>query len=139
MKMKEKEMELIRILMNEKRGEQMVVLKEKEGKRTLPIIIGIPEASAIKLKISGIRTPRPMTHDLLKNTIEQLGASLKKVIIDRLQENTFYAKLVLQDGKSKEIVVDARPSDSIAVALRAGCPIFASEDLLNQVGTMESL
>ena len=138
MKMKEKEMELIRILMNEKRGEQMVVLKEKEGKRTLPIIIGIPEASAIKLKISGIRTPRPMTHDLLKNTIEQLGASLKKVIIDRLQENTFYAKLVLQDGKSKEIVVDARPSDSIAVALRAGCPIFASEDLLNQVGTMET-
>ncbi len=136
--MKMKEMELIRILMNEKRGEQMVVLKEKEGKRTLPIIIGIPEASAIKLKISGIRTPRPMTHDLLKNTIEQLGASLKKVIIDRLQENTFYAKLVLQDGKSKEIVVDARPSDSIAVALRASCPIFASEDLLNQVGTMET-
>ena len=133
-----KEMELIRILMNEKRGEQMVVLKEKEGKRTLPIIIGIPEASAIKLKISGIRTPRPMTHDLLKNTIEQLGASLKKVIIDRLQENTFYAKLVLQDGKSKEILVDARPSDSIAVALRASCPIFASEDLLNQVGTMET-
>ncbi len=136
--MQEKEMELIRILMNERRGEQMVVLKEKEGKRTLPIIIGIPEASAIKLKISGINTPRPMTHDLLKNTIEQLGASLERVIIDRLQENTFYAKLVLQDGKNKEIVVDARPSDSIAVALRAGCPIFASEDLLNQVGTVES-
>ena len=76
------EMELIRILMNEKRGEQMVVLKEKKGKRTLPIIIGITEASAIKLKISGIQPPRPMTHDLLKNTIEQLGATLKKVIIE---------------------------------------------------------
>ena len=136
--MKIKEMELIRILMNERRGEQMVVLKEKEGKRTLPIIIGIPEASAIKLKISGIHTPRPMTHDLLKNIIEQLGARLNKVIIDRLQENTFYAKLVLQDGKSKETIVDARPSDSIALALRVGCPIFASEDLLNQIGTLES-
>ena len=132
------EMELIRILMNEKRGEQMVVLKEKQGKRTLPIIIGIPEASAIKLKVSGIQPPRPMTHDLLNSTIERLGASLKKVIIDKLQENTFYAKLVLNDGNAKEIVVDARPSDSIALALRANCPIFASEGLLNQVGTLES-
>ncbi len=131
------EMELIRILMNETRGEQMVVLKEKGGKRTLPIIIGIPEASAIKLKISGIRTPRPMTHDLLKNIIEQLGATLKEVIIDRLQENTFYAKLVLNGTKDKTVVVDARPSDSIALALRAGCPIFATENLLNQVGTLD--
>ena len=131
------EMELIRILMNERRGEQMVVLKEKEGKRTLPIIIGIPEASAIKLKISGIQPPRPMTHDLLKSTIEQLGASLKKVIIDKLQGNTFYAKLVLNNTDNKEIVVDARPSDSIALALRAKCPIFSSEDLLNQVGARE--
>ena len=130
------EMELIRILMNETRGEQMVVLKEKGGKRTLPIIIGIPEASAIKLKISGIRTPRPMTHDLLKNIIEQLGATLKEVIIDRLQENTFYAKLVLNGTKDKAVVVDARPSDSIALALRAGCPIFTTENLLNQVGTL---
>ena len=130
------EMELIRILMNETRGEQMVVLKEKGGKRTLPIIIGIPEASAIKLKISGICTPRPMTHDLLKNIIEQLGATLKEVIIDRLQENTFYAKLVLNGTKDKTVVVDARPSDSIALALRAGCPIFATENLLNQVGTL---
>ena len=131
------EMELIRILMNEKRGEQMVVLREKAGKRTLPIIIGIPEASAIKLKISGIHTPRPMTHDLLKNTIEQLGATLKEVIIDRLQENTFYAKLVLNGARDKAVVVDARPSDSIALALRAGCPIFTTESLLSQVGTLD--
>ncbi|MBL7085085.1 MAG: bifunctional nuclease family protein [Candidatus Omnitrophica bacterium] len=131
------EMELIRILMNERRGEQMVVLREKKGKRTLPIIIGIPEASAIKLKVSGIRTPRPMTHDLLKNIIEQLGATLKRVIIDKLQENTFYAKLVLSDGNDKETVIDARPSDSIALALRARCPIFTSKDLLDQIGTLE--
>lgn len=132
------EMELIRILMNERRGEQMVVLKEKAGKRTLPIIIGIPEASAIKLKISGIQPPRPMTHDLLKNIIEQLGATLKEVIIDRLQENTFYAKLILDNHNGEAVVVDARPSDSIALALRVGCPIFTTEDLLNQIGTLES-
>ena len=131
------QMELVRIVMNERRGEQMVVLKEKEGKRTLPIIIGIPEASAIKLKISGIQPPRPMTHDLLKNMVEQLGATLKKVIIDRLQENTFYAKLVLNNTQGREVIVDARPSDSIALALRADCPIFATENLLNQVGALE--
>ncbi len=133
------EMELIRILMNEKRGEQMVVLKEKKGKRTLPIIIGIPEASAIKLRISGIRPPRPMTHDLLKNMIEQLGATLEKIVIDKLRENTFYAKLLLSNGKGREVVVDARPSDSIALALRANCPIFASEELLDQVSASENL
>jgi bifunctional DNase/RNase len=131
------EMELFRILMNEKRGEQMVVLREKKGKRTLPIIIGIPEASAIKLKISGIQTPRPMTHDLLKSVIEQLGASLKKVVIDKLQSNTFYAKLILNGIKGRDIIVDARPSDSIALALRTDCPIFASKELLNQVGATE--
>ncbi len=131
------QMELVRIVMNERRGEQMVVLKEKEGKRTLPIIIGIPEASAIKLKISRIQPPRPMTHDLLKNTIEQLGATLKKVIIDRLRENTFYAKLVLNDTQGREVIVDARPSDSIALALRTDCPIFTTENLLNQVGALE--
>ena len=132
------EMELVRILMNDRRGEQMVVLKEKEGKRTLPIVIGIPEASAIKLRISGIQPPRPMTHDLLKNTIEQLGATLDRVIIDKLKENTFFAKLILNDGNGKKIEVDARPSDSIALALRAARPIFASEDLLKQVGALES-
>lgn len=133
------EMELIRIVMNEKKGEQMVVLKEKQGKRTLPIVIGIPEASAIKLKISGIRTPRPMTHDLLKNMIEQLGGRLEKVIIDKLEQGTFFAKLVLRNGKGKDIIVDARPSDSIALALRMDCSIFAAEELLEQVRTSENL
>jgi hypothetical protein len=131
------EMELIRILMNERRGEQMVVLKERKGNRTIPIIIGIPEASAIKLKISGIQPPRPMTHDLLKNIIEHLGATLKRVVICRLQKNTFYANLVLDNSNGKEIMIDARPSDSIALALRANCPIFATEELIDQVGTQE--
>ena len=117
----------------------MVVLKEKQGKRTLPIVIGILEASAIKLKISRIHTPRPMTHDLLKNIIDELGANLERVVIDRLQQNTFYAKLILHNDNGKTFVVDARPSDSIALALRASCPIFVSEELLNQVGASENL
>ena len=78
-----------------------------------------------------------MTHDLLKNVIENLGAKLQRVVIDRLQENTFYAKLILNGTKAKEIVVDARPSDSIALALRAGCAIFATKQLLDQVGTQD--
>lgn len=126
-------MELVRILMNEKCGEQMVVLKEKSGTRTLPIIIGIPEASAIKLKISGIQPPRPMTHDLLLDIIQKLEATLTKVIVDKLQENTFYATLVLSNGNGSEINIDARPSDGIALAVRAKCPIFAAEEVLNQI------
>jgi hypothetical protein len=132
-----KEVELIRILMNERRGDQMIVLREKGGKRTLPIIIGIAEASAIKLKISGIRPPRPMTHDLLKNTIESLGARVKKVIIDKLENNTFYAKIVLDYKDHKPVSIDARPSDSIALALRAEAPIFITESILSQVSKIE--
>lgn len=131
------EMELIRILMNEKRGEQMVVLKEKQGSLSLPIIVGIPEASAIKLQISGITPPRPMTHDLLKDTIEQLGATVEKVVINKIHKNTFYATLVLENSQKQQVNIDARPSDSIALALRAGCPIFASKELLDQAGVVE--
>ncbi len=127
------EMKLIRIVMNEKRGEQVVVLREKDGRKTIPIVIGIPEASAIKIKIADIRPPRPLTHDLLKNTIEQLGARLEKVVIDKIKKNTFYAKLFLKTDH-KLTTVDARPSDSIALALRAKAPIFVSREVLNQAG-----
>ncbi len=131
------EMELIRILMNERRGEQMVVLKEKNGKRTLPIVIGIPEASAIKIKISGVKPPRPMTHDLLKDIIEGLGAKLKSILIEKIESNTFFAKLNISDAKGRDIAIDARPSDSIALALRVGCSIFASEELLDQLAAID--
>ena len=127
------EMKLIRIVMNETRGEQVVVLKEKEGQRTIPIVIGIPEASAIKIKIADIKPPRPLTHDLLKNTIERLGARLEKVVIDKIAGNTFYAKLILKTDH-KLTTVDARPSDSIALALRAKAPIFVSREVLDQAG-----
>ncbi|MCM8757771.1 MAG: bifunctional nuclease family protein [Candidatus Omnitrophica bacterium] len=125
------EMELNKIVIDEKRHDQLIILREKNGKRLLPIVIGLNEASAIKLKISGFKPPRPLTHDLLHDTIKNLDAVLEKVVIDKLEENTFHAKLILkQDGKTK--IVDARPSDSIALAVRAGAPIFVEEEVLNK-------
>jgi hypothetical protein len=131
------EMELNRIIIDEKRGEQVVVLKEKKGNRRLPIIIGISEASAIKIKVSGIKLPRPLTHDLLNETINHLGGNLEKVVIDNLEANTFYAKLILKTAKGEIKVIDARPSDSIALALRAQAPIFVDKDVLGRVGVLE--
>ena len=127
------EMEVSKIRIDERRGEQVVVLKERGGNRFLPIIIGISEVTAIKMKISGIQPPRPLTHDLLKDTIAQLGATLQRIIITKLEFNTFFAQLTLQSKEGTLYEVDARPSDSIAVALRADAPIFVSEDVLKQV------
>ncbi len=133
------QMEVSKIRIDERRGEQVVVLKERGGNRLLPIIIGISEVSAIKMRISGIQPPRPLTHDLLQDTITQLGATLSRIVITKLEFNTFYAKLVLaaKDGAVSE--VDARPSDSIAVALRADAPIFVAEEVLNQVASSYGL
>ena len=133
------QMEVSKIRIDERRGEQVVVLKERGGNRFLPIIIGISEVTAIKMKISGIQPPRPLTHDLLKDTISQLGATLDRIVITKLEFNTFFAKLILKtpDGQLRE--VDARPSDSIAVALRSEAPIFVAEDVLNQVASSYGL
>ena len=133
------EMEVSKIRIDERRGEQVIVLKERTGNRLLPIIIGISEVTAIKMKISGIQPPRPLTHDLLRNTINQLGATLTRIVISKLEFNTFFAKLILQtrDGHTEEI--DARPSDSIALALRADAPIFVADEVLNQVASSYGL
>ena len=133
------QMEVSKIRIDERRGEQVVVLKERDGNRLLPIIIGISEVTAIKMKISGIQPPRPLTHDLLQSTIAQLGATLQRVVITKLEFNTFFAKLILQTKEGALHEVDARPSDSIAVALRADAPIFVSEEVLNQVASSYGL
>jgi len=126
------EMELNKIVIDEKRHDQLIVLKEKDGNRILPIVIGLAEASAIKLKISGFNPPRPLTHDLLHSTIQNLEANIEKIIIDKLEDNTFHAKIVLktQDGLTK--IIDARPSDSIALAVRAHTPIFVEDEIIKQ-------
>ena len=126
------EMELNKIVINEKRHDQLIVLKEKNGERILPIVIGLNEASAIKLKISGFNPPRPLTHDLLHAAIENLEANIDKIIIDKFEENTFHAKLVIKTKSGESKVIDARPSDSIALAVRAHAPIFVEEEVIKQ-------
>jgi len=131
------EMILAKIKIDERRSEQIIVLKEKEGNRFLPVVIGISEVHAIKLKLSGIELPRPLTHDLLLSSIQKLGGVVKRVVIDNLENNTFYAKLILHSASGEELAIDARPSDSIAVALRANAPIFVLEKVLEEAGLSE--
>ncbi len=131
------EMTLSRIVIDEKRDGQLIVLKEKNGERFLQIVIGLHEAAAIKLKLSGFQPPRPLTHDLLFSTITNLDAQLEKIVIDRLEENTFFAKLVLRSGNGHVKTVDARPSDSIALAVRAHVPIFVEENIVRDVEELD--
>ncbi len=127
------EMQLIRIVIHETGDEQVIVLREKNGERSFPIVIGIFEAAAIDRKIKKIRTPRPMTHDLLENVIRGMGATLERIVVTELRESTFFAKLVLKaNGKVAEI--DSRPSDAIALATQWGAPIFVAEEVLEAVG-----
>jgi bifunctional DNase/RNase len=118
-------------------GAYAILLKEMEGKKRLPIIIGAFEAQAIALEIEGIKPPRPLTHDLLKQLTDSLGASVVEVIIDELRENTFYAKIILEvSGFSQEI--DARPSDAIALAVRTQAPIYVSSAVLEAAAYVPS-
>jgi len=126
------EVELNKIIIDEKRAEQLILLKEKRGERILPIVIGIAEASSIRLKLSGFNPPRPLTHDLLKSVFESLGAELERVVIDDLNDGTFYAKLHFKNKDGQEVIVDARPSDSIALAVRTGSSIFVEEEVLDK-------
>lgn len=131
------EMELTKIVIDEKRHDQLIVLKEKGGSRLLPIVIGLAEASAIKLKISGFVPPRPLTHDLFYSTIENLDAAIERVVIYKLEENTFHAQLVLKTSTGQTKSIDARPSDSIALAVRARAPIFVEEEVIRQSEALE--
>lgn len=112
-------------------GAYALILREVNGTRNLPIIIGAFEAQAIAMELEGIKPPRPLTHDLTKNLIEALGATLVEIIIDELRDNTFYAKLIL-DVSSITQEIDARPSDAIALSVRFRCPIFASESVMRE-------
>ena len=108
----------------------VVLLKEKNGERVLPIWIGPSEASAIAMEISGVKFKRPLTHDLFKQVLLDLGVILESVFISELKDNTYYARIYLKHG-GKSIELDARPSDSIALALRMKAPIHTTEELLD--------
>lgn len=132
------QVELSKIIIDEKRQDQVIVLKEKEGMRQFPIVIGFLEASSIKMKLSGIEPPRPMTHDLLVSTIGGLEAKFERLIIDKLVNNTFHAKLELVAADSKKVLVDARPSDGIALAVRMNAAIFVEEEVLKKAAIFNS-
>ena len=128
------QMELSRIIISEINDQQVIYLKEVDGDRTFPILIGIFEATSIDRRVKQYQSPRPLTHDLLVSIVDGLGAELQDVVISELKEHTYYAKLrVRQNGELVEI--DARPSDAIAVAVTCDpqLPIYVSEEVLNDV------
>ena len=111
-------------------GAYALLLREIYGKRRLPIIIGQFEAQAIALELEGIKPPRPLTHDLLKSLVDNIGVTVNEVIIDELRDNTFFSKIVI-DVATIENRIDARPSDAIALAVRTSAPIFVAESVMN--------
>ena len=128
------QMQLSRIIISEINDQQVIYLKEVDGDRMFPILIGIFEATSIDRRVKDYRAPRPLTHDLLVNVVEELGAELDSVVISDLREHTYYANLRIRlDGQLVE--VDARPSDAIAVAVTCDppLPIYVNEDVLEEV------
>lgn len=128
-------MMLQRIILRDKSDRQWIYLKEHDGKRGFPILIGTPEALEIHRVATASPTERPLTHALAHGLIEALGAELERVDIVDLRDNTFYAQLVLRNAAGELAMVDARPSDALALGLRAGCPIRVAESVLEQVRT----
>jgi len=112
---------------------RVVVLKEKERERYLAIVIGGPEADAIAIKLQEREAPRPLTHDLLKNAIETVGAKVVRIVVNDLVDQVYYAKIIVQTNGS-EVEIDSRPSDAIALAVRASAPIFVAEAVLDAAG-----
>ena len=116
-------------------NECIIFLEELQGKRLLPIWIGITEGQAIAIRFSGIVLPRPLTHDLLLAAIQQLGYEVKKIVVSDIKENTFYARVYASNGKTT-VQLDSRPSDAIAIAVRAGCPILVHESVFERCQTL---
>jgi len=115
----------------------IVILRDRDNQRALPIWVGPVEANAIALQIENVAPPRPMTHDLLRNLLEELGATLQRVVISDLQDSTFYAYLQLERG-GEVIFVDARPSDALALSLRTRAPVFVEERVLDRARSTEA-
>ncbi len=114
----------------------IIILRDQEGQRVLPIWVGVFEANAIALQIENIATPRPMTHDLLRNVITDLKAQVRKIVVSDLKENTFYA-LIYLTVNGDTVAVDARPSDAIALALRVRAPIFVEDAVIDSAKSLD--
>jgi len=127
------QVELKRIIITETSDQQVIYLKEVGGERAFPIVIGSTEAIAIDRRLKGMATPRPQTHELLSAVIEKLDGVLERILINDLQDHTFFARLVIrQNGKMVE--VDSRPSDAIALGVAHNVPIFVAEHVMDEVG-----
>ncbi|MFT3789358.1 MAG: bifunctional nuclease family protein [Tepidisphaeraceae bacterium] len=124
--------ELNKIIISEMQDSQIIVLKEIDGERKFPIVIGSGEASAIDRRLKGITLPRPQTHELLASVIEHMGGTLERIDIVDLQDHTFFARLVIRKG-DQVINVDSRPSDAIALGIANSVPIHVAEHVLNEV------
>ncbi|HEY3208864.1 MAG TPA: bifunctional nuclease family protein [Actinomycetota bacterium] len=125
------ELNLVGVRVELPTNQPIVLLREREGERYLPIWIGAMEATAIAFALQGIVTARPMTHDLLKNVLEEVGVRVERIVITELREGTFYATIQLQQNGSR-YEVSSRPSDAIALAVRVNVPIFANEEVLSE-------
>jgi len=125
-------MDLARIIIRDDDDQQIIVLAERDGERQFSIVVGRYEGLTIERRVNGVESPRPMTHDLLANIIEDLDAELERVVIHDLREHTFFAKLVIRRNGSL-IEVDARPSDAIALGVTSDTPIYVSESVLQDV------
>jgi bifunctional DNase/RNase len=123
------EMKIRGLMVDPATNAPIVILKDVQGDTVLPIWVGLYEANAIALEVEKASTPRPMTHDLLKNLVQGLNATVQRVVVTELKNDTFYAVLWLeQDGEA--VTIDCRPSDALALALRTDCPIYVDEDVL---------
>ncbi len=114
----------------------IIILRDKEGQRVLPIWVGVFEANAIALQLENVTTPRPMTHDLLRNVIDDLKATVERIVVSDLKESTFYALIYLATGDGT-VAVDARPSDAIALALRTKAPIYVEEHVVDNAKNLD--
>lgn len=126
------QMELNKIIISEMQDQQIIVLKEVDGERKFPIVIGVGEAYAIDRRLKGIPTPRPLTHDLLASVIEQLGGTVERIEINNLQDHTFFARIHIRHN-GDVIEIDSRPSDAIALGVATSVPIYVAEHVLDEV------
>jgi bifunctional DNase/RNase len=137
------EVKIRALMMDPNSGTPIIILKDVNSETMLPIWVGAYEANAIALEIEKIAPPRPMTHDLLRNLIIELGLKVERVVVTSLRENTFYAVIELSSGNGEPMRLDSRPSDAIALALRADCPIFVDFEVIqasrNSIATEDEI
>lgn len=132
-----KEMQVVGITIDPGTQSPIVILRDLENRNILPIWIGILEANAIAVGLEKVKLPRPMTHDLFKNVMDQLGVSLKKIEITDIKDNTYYAVLHLEAG-GKTLAIDSRPSDALAIAIRLGAPILVHQSVIEKAVRVEA-